>query len=230
MFNQVDVSLIGTLISSSTNTYLYRCMLETLLSYGKGAKKSQLCAELLYKDQAGNMDEVVIQVADGYLPNEGLQNRRALISKSRDFDMIGHIHGDIFSQEKYLLIEVGMMIKPIRSNDNFNLMGAADAKHVVAHALLFVCKVKLSLSVFLGHAKALQSSTAKYPIKRVVCKSFQTPEYCLDASHEKLFSGQLPTRIVIGLVNNRSFNGSRDHNPFSFHHCNVSEITLGSGD
>jgi len=32
-------------------------MLETLLSYGEDAKKSQLTAELFYKDEAGNMDE-----------------------------------------------------------------------------------------------------------------------------------------------------------------------------
>jgi len=56
--------------------------------------------------------------------------------------------------------------------------------------------------------------------------SFQIPENYLDASHEKLFSGQLPTRTVIGLVDNRAFNGSRDHNPFNFHHYNVSEISL----
>ena len=81
-----------------------------------------------------------------------------------------------------------MKIKLIRSNDNFSLMGDADAKLVVTHASLFVRKVKLSSSVFLAHAKALENSTAKYPIKRVVCKSFQIPESYLDDSHEKLFS------------------------------------------
>jgi len=44
--------------------------------------------------------------------------------------------------------------------------------------------------------------------------------------HEKLFSDQLPTRIVIGLVDNRAFNGSRDRNPFNFSHYNVSVISL----
>ena len=39
MFSQEDVSLNGTLISSSTNTYPYRSMLETLLSYGEGGCK-----------------------------------------------------------------------------------------------------------------------------------------------------------------------------------------------
>ena len=50
MFSQVDVSLNGMLITSSTNTYAYRAMLETLLSYGRDAKTSQLTSALYYKD------------------------------------------------------------------------------------------------------------------------------------------------------------------------------------
>ena len=101
MFSQVDVSLNGTLISSSTNTYPYRSMLETLLSYGEDAKKSQLTAELFYKDDAGNMEETVVVGAGNRTPNAGLQKRRALITQSREFDMMGRIHSDIFFQEKF---------------------------------------------------------------------------------------------------------------------------------
>ena len=90
-----------------------------------------------------------------------------------------------------------MKIKLVRSKDAFCLMGAAGTKLVVTHASLFVRKVKLSPSVFLGHDKALENSTAKYPIKRMVCKTFAIPQNYLDVNHEKLFSGQLPTRIVV---------------------------------
>jgi len=135
-------------------------MLETLLSYVEDAKKSQLTAELFYKDEAGNVDETVIAADDDLAPNVRLQKRRALIAESNEFDMMGRIHGDIFFQEKYLLNEVGMKIKLIRSNDNFCLMGAADAKLVVTHASLFVRNVKLSQSVFLSHAKNLETATA----------------------------------------------------------------------
>ena len=78
------------------------------------------------------------------------------------------------------------------------------------HASLFVRKVKVMPSVFLAHAKALERGTAKYPIHRVVCKSFTIPQNYLDVNHEKLFSGQLPTRLVIGLVDNKAFNGNRE--------------------
>ncbi|HSN23010.1 MAG TPA: hypothetical protein VLS45_02370, partial [Methylomicrobium sp.] len=34
LFSQVDISLNGTQITPATNTYPYRAMIETLLSYG----------------------------------------------------------------------------------------------------------------------------------------------------------------------------------------------------
>ena len=81
-------------------------------------------------------------------------------------------------------------------------------------------------SVFLAHAKTLENGTAKYPIRRVVCKTFAVPQNYLDVTHEKLFSGQLPTRIAVGLVNNRAFNGHLESNPFNFKHYDLSEIAL----
>ena len=39
LFSQVDISLNGTQMTASTNTYPYRAMLETILSYGEDAKK-----------------------------------------------------------------------------------------------------------------------------------------------------------------------------------------------
>ena len=77
-----------------------------------------------------------------------------------------------------------------------------------------------------AHAKTLEVATAKYPIKRVVCKTFTIPNGLRDANQEKLFSGQLPTRLVIGLVDNQGFNGAINRNPFNFRHFNLSEIGI----
>ena len=221
LFSQVDISLNGTLITASTNTYPYRAMMETLLSYGEDAKRSQLTSSLFYKDQAGRMDSV--DFADG-AANKGLVKRRALTRGSRTFDMMGRLHADIFFQERYMLNEVGVKIKLVRSKDAFCLMGGVACKVNILHASMFVRKVKLMPSVFLAHAKTLERGTAKYPIRRVVCKSFTIPDNYLD--HEKLFSGQLPTCIVIGLVSNRAFNGHLESNPFNFQHFDLSEIGL----
>jgi hypothetical protein len=46
MWSQVDVTLNGKVVSSSTNTYAYRAYVEMLLSFGQEANKSHLQAGL----------------------------------------------------------------------------------------------------------------------------------------------------------------------------------------
>jgi len=220
LFSQVDIQLNGTLITSSTNTYPYRAILETLLSYGEDAKKTHLTSGLYYKDAAGQMDTVALRDGDDVVPNEGFVKRSQHTNQSRVVDMMGRLHADIFFQDRYMLNEVNVKIKLVRSKDAFCIMSEADCRVVITKATMFVRKVKLSPSVFLAHAKALANGTAKYPIRRVICKTFTVPNGFRDISHEKLFSGQLPTRVVVGLVTNQAFNGHRERNPFNFHHFN----------
>jgi len=116
LFSQVDVSLNGTLITASTNTYPYRAMMETLLSYGEDANRTQLTSGLFYKDRAGRMESV--DLADN-AANDGLLKRRALGLESRTFDMMGRLHADIFFQDRYMINEVGVKIKLTRCRDDF---------------------------------------------------------------------------------------------------------------
>jgi len=226
LFSQVDISLNGTQVTSSTNTYPYRAMLETLLSYGDDAKKSQLTPAKFYEDQPGRMDAFTIDNVD--TRNSGLVERRKFTTQSKTIDMIGRIHADMFFQSRYLLNEVDVKIKLTRSRDEFCTMSAAAnaSKVKVVSATLFMRKVKLSPSVFLAHAKALENTTAKYPISRVVCKTLTIPTQLMDVNYEKLFSGQIPTRIVVRLVRNDAFNEHTTLNPFNFQHFNLSEISV----
>jgi hypothetical protein len=40
------------------------------------------------------------------------------------------------------------------------------------------------------------------------------------------FSGQLPKRLVYGLVRNDAYNGTYELNPFNFQHCNVTQTAV----
>jgi len=162
LFSQVDISLNGTQVTTSTNTYPYLAMIKKLLSDGDNAKETQLTASLFYKDQAGRMDVVDFGEA---ARNRGLWNRSRFTHGSRVVDMIGRIHADIFFQNRYLLNEVNVKIKLVRSRNSFCVMSANPFQAKVDSAIMFGRKVKLSSSVFLAHAKALENSTAKYPIR-----------------------------------------------------------------
>ena len=160
LYSQVDIFLNKTQVTSSTNTYPYRAMLETLLSYGDDAKKLQFTSAMFYEDQPGRTDTVTVDNVD--TRNSGLVERRKFTTENKTVDMIGRIHADMFFQSRYLLNEVDVKIKLTRSRDEFCTMSAAtDASNVkVVCAILFVRKVKLSPSVFLAHAKALENTTA----------------------------------------------------------------------
>lgn len=228
LFSQVDVFLNGILVTSSSNTYPYRAYIENLLSYGPAAKRSQLTACLFYKDAAGKMDKANPLAENADERNSGLIRRAAFTAQSRELDLMGRIHADIFFQSRYMLNEVNVKIKLTRSRDVFCLMSTGDHafKVKITAAAMIIRKVKVSPSVYLAHAKTLELGLAKYPIRRVVCKAFTIPAGYLDVSQEKLFSGQLPSRLIIGCIDNRAFNGDAARNPFNFQHFSLSELAV----
>lgn len=228
LFNQVDVSLNERLISPSTPTYPYRAMIETLLSYGTDAHKSQLSSSLFYKDTAHRMDNGNPLAADGEV-NEGLKKRYKFTKNSQVVDMIGPIHSDIFFQDRHMLNGVDVKLKLIRSSNSFSLMATGanpTFKVVIQNASVFVRKVKVSPGVMLGHVKALEKGTAKYPLKRNLCKMVSIPQGNLSFTQDHVFLGQLPSRIVIGCVTNDAFNGRYGKNPFNFQHFDMNYLTV----
>ena len=228
LFSQVDVTLNERLISASTPTYPYRAMIETLLTYDKGAKASQLTASGWSKDTAGKMDNVNCTASEAET-NAGLKTRRKRILNSRILDLIGPIHGDLFCQDKHLINGVDLKVKLVPSSDAFCLMASGENptyKIKIMDASLFIRRVTVSSAVMLGHIKALEKGTAKYPLRRVVCKMMSVPRGNLTLTQDHLFLGQLPNRIVVGCVSNAAFNGSYSKNPYNFQHFNVNYVSV----
>jgi hypothetical protein len=180
---------------------------------------------LFYKDEAGKMDTNDPSVD---ATNAGLKKRAAFTSESKEVDLVGRLHTDLFFQSRYMLNEVNTRIKLTRSKDSFCLMSSEAElyKIKIVSAVMRIRKVKIAPSIYLAHAKVLESGMAKYPIRRVICKTFTIPTGYLDFNQEKLFSGQLPTRLVIGCVDNKAFNGDYKTNPYNFHHFDASEISI----
>ena len=150
LFSQVDLSLNGTLVTSSTNTYAYRAYIETLLSYGPDAKSTQLTNQLWYKDKASRMNAV--ELVGGPDPNHGFVTRREYITGSRVVDMIGRLHVDMFLQDKFLINGVDVKLRLVRSKPSFALMAGGphlDYK-ITINATLFVKKATLNPAVHQG--------------------------------------------------------------------------------
>ena len=219
MFSDVKLSLNDKLVTDTNNTYPYRAYLENLLNYGTQAKESQLTSVFWYKDTAGHMD--------ARTANKGFKKRFDLTSESKTVDLTGRLHLDMSFQERYILNGVDVKIELIRHKAAFHLMaGSNDYKCKLRDVALMVRKVKISPSVGLAHAKALEKGTAKYPIKRVLIKTCIVSAGSMSMNRENLFLGKIPKRVFVGIVDSDAYNGDATKNPFNFKHHNVNFLAL----
>jgi hypothetical protein len=223
LFSDVSVSLNENLVSPPTSLYPYIAYIEILLSYGPAAKESQLTGVMWYKDTPGHQDK---RTTD----NKGFTSRKALTAQSKSVQMMGKLHLDLFCQEKYLLNHVDLKIKLRRSRDVFALMADADNYKIIMKDLaLFVRNVQLSPAVRMGHVKALEKTSCRYPIRRVEVKVDTVPRGNMNYVQDNMFLGQLPKRLVIGCVDSDTLNGTITKIPFDFRHYKINFVALNVG-
>ena len=115
---------------------------------------------LLYRNTAGFFD--VRGTA-----NLGYTKQKILATQSREIDMFGRMHLNLFSQNRYLLNGVEIRMRLVCSKDVFCLHGNTNQvtnKVSLKEVSLFVRKIKPNPSVQLAHTKASQYETAKYSL------------------------------------------------------------------
>lgn len=157
-------------------------------------------------------------------------------------ELKGKLHLDLMNQPHLLLNKCSVRIVLDRTKDGFCIMGAlpsADgaapdhAKAVYAmeihSAILEVRKVTLSPPLLLSHIHSLNTTTAKYPIRRTLPIVFDISQGTTTHTRTSLVSGQLPRRITFGLVSNRAYSGNLPLNPFNFRHFDLNSIQLTVG-
>ena len=157
LFNQVDVILGGKLISSATNTYAHRSILEVLLNYDKEAAGSQLGCGLFCKDTAGQMEEM--DISEDPVLKMGLGTRSEWTKTSKTVELQGRIHSDLFNQEKLILNGVDLTLKLHRHKPEFCLLSADIApvyKIIIVDTIIYVKKIKLTTFSFQCHQHSFQ--------------------------------------------------------------------------
>ena len=117
-----------------------------------------------------------------------------------------------------------------RSKGSFVLMAKSDVTETfkvdILWAKLFVIKLKITPSLCLAHERILQQKAETYHITPVECKVIHLPPGQKSFTRDNLFLGQLPNRILLGLVDNREFNSDISLNPYNFQHCNLNYLAV----
>lgn len=220
LFSQVDVSFNQKNVSSNSSTYAYRAYFENLLNYGHPAKSSHLSSILWAADTPGQMDNT----EDA---NLGLVKRRAMMGNNKTVDMLGHLHCDVFNQDKLLINGVDLHLRLVKSREGFSIMDVTGVYNVrILEATLYIRRVVINPDVLIAHNNILSKTTAKYPLTRVEIKTVSLHAGIYGESLDNVVLGQLPKRLLIAFVKNRAYVGNRTLNPFNFEHFNLNYLSL----
>ena len=223
LFDSITLEMNGTTVTSASTDYGLRAYMENLLSFGKEAKDGLLSSIGWKADYHGQMEP--------HANNTGYQTRKGYTSLSREYDMMGPLHLDMFQQHKYILRGVPLRLVLTRSADRKCLLTPAanneNYKIVFQKCELYLRVATLSESVRLQHEHMLNNSRpAGYGLKRVNLKTFSVPAGKFDHSIDDAGSGELPQSAVIGFLDNESHNGNYHKNPFNFKHFDIRSLAL----
>ncbi|XP_071118857.1 uncharacterized protein F54H12.2-like [Haliotis cracherodii] len=199
---------------------------------GAGAKTSHLQCPGWFTDSAGKIDTFNPD-ATADVRNTGLRTQRDLIVPTKEVELTGRLHCDLFLEDRYLLDGVPMKLELLRSPDEFFFMCAADGVYKIAlnKAEFYVCQLNIDSAVQETHVSSLNAGvTAKFPLSHVQVTVHDIPSGGRDFHKDQLIGGQLPKRVVLGLVDNSAYVGSKEKNPYNFKHNHVTMMKLKLND
>ncbi|XP_071138715.1 uncharacterized protein F54H12.2-like [Mytilus edulis] len=225
MFSQVDVTMQGRMIASTTSHYPYKAMIQTLLCYGNGAKTSQLTSQFWVKDVPGHLDDNDVNGGS----NRSLNQRSQYFSQSKTADMEGPLYHDLFHLKRLVLNQVAINVRLTKARPEFCLLTneeSPDFKVYIEDIVLKACKVKINPAVIYGHAEILKTVNAKYPFTKSEVKQIAIAKGTVNFSQDQLFQNTRPDRVVVGFVNAKAAAGDFSKNPFNFQHFNLNQIGL----
>ncbi|EFN88674.1 Uncharacterized protein F54H12.2, partial [Harpegnathos saltator] len=160
----------------------------------------------------------------------GLDKRATFVQGGRTLDLTGHLHYDVFNQDKFLRIGVDgveVRMRLVRSQGFFCLIEGNTMSQIrILDATLCIRRARINPGILLVHTQMLTRTTAKYPFTRVEVKSFMIHSGVVGETLDNVILGQTPKRIIIGFVDNKAFNGARHLNPFNFQHYGINLFSL----
>ena len=226
MWDQVDVYLGSTLISQSSKGYQYLAFIEALTN------RNIIPTIITYMWTSGFFS--IFSTDYTYFDQPDLGEPYKMVQESRIFTLYGKIHGSLFTCPRFLLNGVSMHLKFIKCDDAFvcmgkptqALLGETNPTLKLLDCSLFVRKVKLSTNLLNAHGRALQMSRAIYPIERPIIKVLNLPSGQSSFVMDNVILGQLPNKIIFGLVTNVAYNGHKEKDPLRFQHFDLTYLTI----
>ena len=248
LWSDVQVKLNGTLVCTSNTNYAYKAYIESLLKYNTMAKENQLTMQGFTADKK-NFDQTdpdETPVSFGLRERYNWWKRIGTIYKNTvpitdDMDeneiwrdptsvqFLGPLMADIFQQDRLIMNGVTIDIKLIPHKDAFRLITwpeTTQAEIQIEDIKLMVCRITLAPETFLGIEKTLQTVPVVYPYARTDVRTFNLSENSYGETYENFYPGEVPSKVIIGMVKADAFTGHYGLNPFRFRPFDIETLAF----
>ena len=225
LFTKVTVELGGLDVQHSNNLYAYQSYITDLLISQSG--ENQLKAQGFILDAGGTF---LVKDPTADIANEGLDSRKSMFMRSREVDLVGRLHCDVFRQNRFILNNVSLRVTLHRSSDTFMIQGdntdGVGWKMVITDMTLLLKTAKPTQMTERTLEKNLMETPAIYPMERTVMKYFIIPPGSSMFNAPTLFQGKLPKMVIFGLIKDESRTGGYANNAFDFATFNVNHVHM----
>ena len=222
MWSGVDITMNGELISTTSQKYMYKSYIETILNNSHSTKEYQLKLSGYFGDD-GDKDE-------DYLMNwnKGMEQRHLHFCDGQKVEMIGFILSNIFGIQASIVngVEIGITLIP---NTDMHLQSFRNRKFgrmVIDDIYLYVCKRQFTNKVVVAHAGIIEETKAMYPFKRTEVRAYNGNKGNTEVTIENPYKSKIPTQFILGMVNADSYIGNWRKNPLNFKHYDISSAAF----
>ena len=228
MFRQVEVMLQQTVISPHVGTnYAYKAYFDTMF-YASREEQITEASNMLYEKEFYEFMGDVDPFSSG---NVSVRKRYKYIAHSNIFDMEGKIFSDVFQVERLLLNNISLRVRFSKNEPSFALVSSnteASYKINIVDAYMRIALAKPTAPVLISQSNILKNTPALYPYIGSVIKTFSVAQRERQVSLSNIFNGDIPSQMIIGMLDTNAYIGSYSKNPFQFkpYSCNFISLKI----
>lgn len=241
MVKQCTVRLNGTLINPHTDTYPYKSMFETILNYDREDGKTILRPQGWVN--ALDLPKEWVKTASG---NMDIKTSSWTDNQKAGFKLIKAESSRYYNDSSSTLLEVHLKMRPhvepfwfpyvlkpgVQMQFEFHFhdpkfwtMVADDNTKKIRFTesdidmRFHLARLRLNSSIYNDLTLQTQNSAKKvtYPVIRSELRTFiWNSDNQVRFEEENIFNGKVPQRVIVAIVDSKSFNGTKNYYPFSF--------------
>lgn len=205
LFQQCDMFLNGTLVTNASGMYNYLSYISSQLSFTQGVKDTQLS---------------VLEHSSTWKVKSSNPEAEAFI----------RLHLPLCNQSRLLPNGMRIQLRFMRAPDEFIIMkkpaDTVNYKVELQHVSLFVRRIMPTPGLLLEHSSIMSKMNCVFPIVRIWPRFFTLQKGIREFDLPNVIQGQLPCRVLVGLVKTTAFSGTSTEDPFKFENFKLEAISL----